>query len=72
MGEAGHRVITPPPPVGVNVEGGRRSEGCRKKKERRQTLITAVVESCWEPREKEEEGKAAEGGVTDTEREEAD
>lgn len=45
-----------------------------RKKERRQTLIAGVVESCWEPREKEEkeEKKAAEGGVTDTEREEAD
>lgn len=44
-----------------------------RKKERQQTLITAVVKSCWEPREKEEvEEKAEEGGVTDTEREEAD
>lgn len=42
-----------------------------RKKERQQTLIAAVVESCWEARGEEEE-KAAEGGVTDTEREEAD
>lgn len=44
----------------------------KEKKERQQSLITAVVESCWEPREKKEEEKAEEGGVTDTEREEAD